>query len=246
MRCSSFCNWLPNCFLWLTALLVLPPLATAGRYQLGIYPTNYDFGTVVIGQSVAKAFTLKNVGPGVLTFANGTPAVPHVYGFSLSASTCGKSLVPGSSCEVAASYAPQTPGRNSVSFYVEIQESTDRFTAGLLGFGVREFNYHLAINPAGYDFGTVPIGLAVSKTFTLTNTGTGTTTFANGTPAIPHVYGFTLSASTCGKSLVPGSSCEVTTSYAPQNPGLHSVSFYVEIQESTDRFTAGLRGVGTE
>ncbi|MFM2006680.1 MAG: hypothetical protein RLZZ09_2335, partial [Pseudomonadota bacterium] len=174
------------------------------------------------------------------------PAVPHVYGFSLSGSTCGNSLVPGSSCEVTANYAPQTTERSNVSFYVEIQKSTDRFTAGLLGVGVSELNYNLAINPASYDFGTVPIGQAVTKTFTLTNTGTGTITFANGTPAVPHVYGFSLSASTCGNSMVPGSSCEVTASYAPQTPGRGNVSLYIEIQKSTDRFTASLLGVGME
>ena len=136
MRFANFRNWLASCFIWLTALLAFPPLAGAGRYQLTINPTNYDFGTVAIGQSVAKTFTLTNTGPGTTTFANGTPSVPHVYGFSLAASTCGNSLVPGSSCEVTASYAPQTPGRGNVSLYVEIHKSTDRFTAGLLGVGI--------------------------------------------------------------------------------------------------------------
>ena len=215
----------------LTSILAFSHLAGAATYQLAFNPTNYDFGTVEIGQSVTKTFTLTNTGTGTTTFANGTPTVPKVYGFSLSASTCGNSLVPGSSCEVTASYAPQTPGRGNASLYVEIQKSTNRFTADYLVLGSPRIPTVSPLIPPATTW-AVQLGQSVTKTFTLTNTGTGTTTFANGTPTVPKVYGFSLSASTCGKSLIPGSSCAVTASYAPQTPGRASASLSVEIQES--------------
>lgn len=87
----------------------------------------------------------------------------------------------------------------------------------------------LAFDVASHEYGSVTVGQAQSSTFTLSNPGgkgaTGLSVGVSGT-------GMSITATTCGKSLKPGVTCDVTVTFAPNAVGA-----------VTGQLTAAARGV---
>ena len=74
----------------------------------------------------------------------------------------------------------------------------------------------LAFNPTTYDFGSVTVGQATPRTFTLTNAGgKGATSLR----VILSGAGMSIMANGCGKSLKPNTTCDVTVAFAPESAG---------------------------
>ena len=107
--------------------------------------------------------------------------------------------------------------------------------------------YELAFDASTYDFGTVQIGSTANRTVTLSNVGIGEVTFASGYQFATFFSGFfSISATTCGRTLAPRASCTITVEFAPQLAG--SVQEYIginiNVNEFIRQFTATLRAIG--
>jgi hypothetical protein len=74
----------------------------------------------------------------------------------------------------------------------------------------------LSFTPAPFDYGQVGTGQAISKTFTLANSGGSATGVLTGT--VTGAAAFTITGDTCtGISLAAGGTCTVTVRFAPSS-----------------------------
>ena len=93
------------------------------------------------------------------------------------------------------------------------------------------------------------MGQTQSKTFTISNTGTGTVTFVSGWPALSvsgqPPFSFQTVSSSCNPTLAPSASCSYTVSFSPQRVGGDFGYVGVNIKESSDYFSANFSGNGT-
>jgi hypothetical protein len=88
-----------------SAVAALSPAAGAVAFTGG---TSTDFGSVAVGQSVTRTFTVMNVGNAADTL---TIAGPTQTGWSFDATDCtGAALSAGDSCAVVVRFAPTTTG----------------------------------------------------------------------------------------------------------------------------------------
>ncbi len=173
-----------------------------------VTPASQAFGTVAVGSTADRTFTVQNTGGGTLS---GNASVPAPF-----------SIVSGGSYNLAASasqtvtvrYSPTAAGNHSQSV---------SFTGG--GGATRPVTGNtpavLSVTPASQDFGSIQVGTTADRNFTVQNTGGGTLT---GSASVPAPYTI---ASGANYSLGAGASQTVTVRYSPAAAGSHdqNVSF---------------------
>jgi hypothetical protein len=192
----------------------------AGLPVLAWSPTTsggtYGFGTIdgVGGKTATQTFRLTNSG-GSATGTLAAVALTNTSGtaFSITSDRCrGRILGPKKSCQVTVEYAPTTSGESdsatltatgghaSASITLTGQGGTADVTlspgtlTGTDGHGTKDYNY---------DFGLVGSGISDTQTFTVTNSGTGTSNALQLAGCC--TTGFTLSNDqTSGRTLAPG------------------------------------------
>ena len=185
--------------------------------QGGTTITSYDFGPVdgVGGKTATQTYTLTNTGKSstgtlaavALTNTSGTA-------FSITSDGCsGLSLGPNKFCQVTVEYAPTTSGESDSATLTATGEHASASlpltghggTADLtLSPGTLTGTDSNGTNDYNYDFGLVGSGISDTYTFTVTNSGTGTSNTLQLAPPAA-ATGFTLSNDqTTGSTLAPG------------------------------------------
>jgi hypothetical protein len=177
----------------------------------------YDFGTIdgVGGKTATQTFTLTNSGRSA-TGTLAAVALTNTSGtaFSITSDGCsGLSLGPRKFCQVTVEYAPTTSGESDSATLTAIGERASASitltgqggTADLtLSPGNLTGTDSNGTNDYNYDFGQVGSGISDTYTFTVTNSGTGTSSTLQLAGLLPNT-GFTLSNDqTGGRTLAPG------------------------------------------
>jgi hypothetical protein len=192
----------------------------AGLPVLAWLPTTsgstYGFGTIdgVGGKTATQTFRLTNSG-GSATGTLAAVALTNTSGaaFSITSDRCsGRILGPKKSCQVTVEYAPTTNGESdgatltatgghaSASITLTGQGGTADLT---LSPGTLTGTDSHGTNDYNHDFGLVGSGISDTQTFTVTNSGTGTSNTLQ--LASCCTTGFTLSNDqTSGRTLAPG------------------------------------------
>lgn len=169
------------------------------------------------GATKAITFTLVNSGDR----ASGAIAVSLPQGaFTVSADGCTEtSLGPGKSCGVTVAYAPVDSG--------EVDDATLTATAkhagGSLALTGKAGSPDLGFSPAADDFGAVDVGGTATHSFTLRNSGDGTSEAL--TSSLTGSSAMSIAADGCsGAELSPGGECEISVAYAPTQGGTDSAT----------------------
>jgi hypothetical protein len=104
----------------------------------GSLVSSYDFGSVALGQSAEKVFTITNIGTGNVTFASGDPSFFTGSGgpYSISDNTCLTGLAPSASCTLKLSFTPTLSGSTGNYLLYRINESSNFYSLLLSGNGV--------------------------------------------------------------------------------------------------------------
>jgi len=180
---------------------------------LSLQPTMADFGSVAVGGTVDRTFTVTNIG-GAPT---GTPSTflagANAADYSFVQNNCNAPLAPGAACTQVLRFQPTTGGSKAATLNLNAAPG-GAAVAQLTGNGISPAS--LTINPASHDYGDVIIDTASAPfTFIVANPG-GTATAPLNVTLIP---GFTLQPSTCmGATLAPGATCTVVVAFTPTLP----------------------------
>lgn len=139
------------------------------RPLCSVVPTSLDFGTVIVGADSTQTFTITNIGGGTLSGSVGGITPRTSYSIVSGGGTF--DLVAGQSRVVTIRFSPtveQPPGCTVTL------GTTGCSSVSCTGTG--EAHPICTVDPAGLDFGIVPIGTTADMDFTITNTGGGTLT----------------------------------------------------------------------
>jgi hypothetical protein len=200
--------------------------------QLQINPLSTDYGNVVVGDSVSKSFTVKNVGGTTVTINKSKPP----FGGEFSNTTTldeGTSVQPGETLTESVTFAPTATGAASGTWPITGDDSTGLHTIQFTGTGIPP------LAGSGLTFGTTTVGQSSSPlTLTLTankalavQTIGATGDFATGTPsrALP-------------ASLAKGATISVPVTFSPSKAGAASGQVNVTTDAGSQAFS--LSGTG--
>src|SRR5205085_158345 len=140
--------------------------------QLTLNPLNFDFGSVITGQTNVQTFQVINSGG---TTLNGSASAPAPFGIK---SGTPYTIAAGQTGLVTVSFSPVSAGNfsNAVVFLSNGGNSTNSVT----GIGLTP--PQLAVSPANLNFGTIAVNSASQATFVVTNLGGAALT--NGTASV--------------------------------------------------------------
>ena len=140
-----------------------PKLVVKNPPVCSVSPTSLDFGTVCVGGSKNKTFTITNTGDCTLTGLV-TETCSH---YSIVSGAGSYSLGAGQSRTVTVKFQPTSSGTKNCT----IQTGASCTNVSCTGVGVARV---CKVSPTSLDFGNVCVGSYKDNTFTITNTGSCT------------------------------------------------------------------------
>ena len=232
-------------FGFFSAILFFTCNAFAGSGQITPSPSSLNFGSILVGTSATKAFTLTNSGGAKVTITQGSLSGT---GFTLSGLTYPVTLAGGQSVGGQVTFAPQSSGTDSgmvaISFSTigkghNFASSTNTVTLSLSG--TASTSGQLATSPTSLAFGSVPVGSSQTKTETLTNSGGSSVTIS---AASTTGAGFTANGLILPITLSVGQSVTFNIVFAPTSGTAVSGNMAITSNASNASLNLPLSGTG--
>lgn len=213
----------------------------------------FGFGTVQVGAHKDKTFKVIESGFGPISLGITSIAGTNLADFTLLSTTCsGRTLNDTQQCKLKIRFAPTVAGNRSASLALPVGKNdyprhnpnnTISYDPALLGTltGVGKVMVvrtgQLVADPSTLDFGKrLPLAPKLTKTVTLTDTGTGSleiTDISVHDTTHPGASGdYTLDTSGCPDILLPGESCAITVSFVGHAVGNRGAE--LEITDDTN------------
>lgn len=212
---------------------------------LNVAPATLNFGTQQTGSTSApRPVTISNDGSDGIDLEVTDINITGDFGPE-GGGTCPAlpfTLADGASCTQHVEFSPSADGAATGTLTVVSdagQVTND--TVALSGEGVPS-DANLSINPTAHDFGPLDLNdPAGSQAFTVTNTGTNNTVTGI---AVPDLAGpFSITANTCGATLTPQATCQITVAFDPTEEGNFTAT--LAVNSDANNVSATLSGEGT-
>lgn len=158
--------------------------------------------------------------------------------FTVTSTTCGSPLAPGS-CTINVAFKPTTSGQLNEFLTINDSDSSSPQTVALSGVGAALKASSSALNFGNRTIGTTGTALPI----TLTNLGTGPVNITSISYPNPEFSQY-LPSSTCGTSIPGLSSCQIFSSFMPNAQGPQNGSFIVSDSDASSPTTINLTGDG--
>jgi len=184
--------------------------------------------------SASRPVQLTNLGTSPVTINSITTGAD----FTVTSTTCGSQLAPGS-CTINVAFKPTTSGQLNEFLTIDDSDSSSPQTVALSGVAIALKASSSALSFGNHTIGTTGTALPI----TLTNLGTGPINITSISYPNPEFSQY-LPSSTCGTSIPGKSSCQVFSSFTPNAPGPQNGSFIVSDSDPSSPTTINLTGAG--
>jgi hypothetical protein len=212
------------------------PLATAGVVSTNavLSPNILTFQAQQLQTtSASQTVTLTNTGGADLSVAG----ITMTGDFTETDSCSGQTIVPAGSCSLQVSFAPSQTGSAAGTMSVFANVDGGQLTATMTGTGLPAAT--IVLTPSSLAFGGATVGsLSAPQYVTIANTAREPASLTGETLS----GDYSLSANTCGSSLLPNNSCTVGIIFTPTVAGPRNGSLTVTDTQGTQ--TAMLSGTG--
>ena len=219
--------------------------SAAPKAQLS--PTSLDYGSVVVGQSVSKTFTLLSVGTTTLQTSNIQVTGAQAAAFT-SSDADWYTLAPGISVAFTVTFKPTAAGAANAQIEVTSNDPAGRVVLPITGTGTAGAASLplLQVSPLSVPFGSITIGKASSaSTVRLSNTGTAALNLTSLALSGANVGDFILSATTLPLQLAAGASADISVACKPTAAGTRTATLAIGSNSSGGTVTVSLSGQGT-
>jgi hypothetical protein len=217
-------------------------LAGTGVTQSTTSVTSLAFGTQGLNNaSSAKTVSLTNNDSTALTLPGNTITGTNAADFAQSATTCGSTLNPHTSCTISVTYTPSVLGAETATLNITDSASNSPQTVSLTGNGVAQST----LSPASINFGNEAYGsTSAAKSVSLTNNTSAAVSISSISIGGTNPTNFTQSATTCGPSLNGHSSCRISFTFSPSAVAAYAATVTITDGASNSPQTVGLSGKG--
>ena len=200
-------------------------------------PPSLAFGALTTGTSQTLGTTITNTGTTPETVSGTTLPCPP---FSVSGlPAVGTTLAPGNSFTVQVTYAPTSAGNNSSS--LTISGAGGSATVPLTG-NAASGQGRLTITPTHTDFGKVPVGRSLTKTFDIANQGNVPLTISKAAP--PAGAFITSNPISEGQVLAAGEVVHQSVTFRPERAGTATGTYQIASDDGRGPQNEFLTGTG--
>jgi Abnormal spindle-like microcephaly-assoc'd, ASPM-SPD-2-Hydin/PQQ-like domain len=219
-------------------------VATAGAPgHLQIEPESADFGSVAVGASDERTFTVSNTGGSSVTINKSKP--PSGSEFSATTSLAeGTTIAAGQTLTEHVKFAPGTEGAASGVWLITGDDSTGLHEVHFSGSGIPATSPgKLDVEEQTLDFGSVSVGSSSEKSFKISDVGGSSVTITGSTP--PAGGAFTVTgASLIGTTIAAGASITEHVTFSPSAVGAAHGVWLIEGSDSAGEHEVEFAGTG--
>ena len=169
-------------------------------------------GNLRVGQTATKLFTITNSGDASLHITD--LKLAGDADFSAGVGTCNRAVASGSSCRISITFAAHAPTGAKSTMLTFVSDAVDAPQPEVTGTATAS---EITSSASVLDMRTVKIGLAVTKGFLVTNTGTAPLNI--GAVNLAGASDFTATRGTCTHPIAPGGTCRISVTFTPTAPG---------------------------
>ena len=208
-----------------------------------VSPGSISFGTFYPGGIAAKTVTISNTGSAAMTISDPLIAIVQGGQYFVVVNLCPKSLAPGKSCTMIASFVAGTgTGQEMATLTIKTNVPGVQPTVTL---SATVINPQARLSTNSLNFGTVTKGTGSSKTVTLTNPGT-TALSINAIGISGDTLDFTVTSTgtPCQSTLNPGNSCTIGVTFKPLSTGSHAATLVITDNAQNSPQKVALSGTG--
>lgn len=213
--------------------------------EIAVSASNIAFGTVYLGSITTKNVTVTNIGTTPITMHN--PILSIVRGGDSSEFTalnlCPQSLAAGKSCTITITFIAG-PFFSPQAATLSIMDNAPG-SPQTVGLSAQVIDPQASLNPNSLIFGNQTVNTRVTKTVTLKNTGATTLEDIAISVTGKNASQFALTpSSSCGSSLISGSSCTISVTFKPVAKVPYSATLQVTDNAHSGTQTVPLSGTG--
>lgn len=213
------------------------PLSGAAATTPGtivLSPTSIAFADTAVGSSsVVKTVSLTNTGGSPVA----SPVVSVTSADYAVSSNCGASLAVGTSCTASLTFSPTATGARTGNLSVTWTGATAPVTAGLTGNGVGV--PAVTLSASSLTFAPTDVGQqSAGQSVTVTNSGSGNLAVSSVVLSSAELS----QSNTCGTTVVPNGTCQVTVKLTPQTAGAKTGTLTLNHNAGSGSSTVSLAG----
>jgi Abnormal spindle-like microcephaly-assoc'd, ASPM-SPD-2-Hydin len=190
--------------------IMLTGMGVAASSQLSASSTTLTLGNVTVGSSATMPVVVTDQGTANVTVSSATISGA---GFSFTASSSAP-LSPNGTVTYTVKFDPTAAGASQGTLTINSDATNSTLNISVSGTGVAAPSSKLTTPTTNLTFGNVTVGTPVTKTVTLTNSGTAVVTISNATTT-----GTGFSASAAGTSVNPDKTLAVSVTFNPTKTG---------------------------
>ncbi len=192
---------------------------------------SYNYGTLAIGRSADRTFTVSNTGgESATSVAGGGLAAPFSFkggSYPGTGGNCSASLAASANCTIVVTYTPTVVGVHSDTIEMSYNSGLGPQVANRDVEGAGDTPAVLTISDGPtYNFGNLAIGQVAEHAFTVSNTGgVPATSILVDTLSAPFSFkGGTYpgTGGTCGATILGLTDCTVVVTFSPLTTGVHN------------------------
>lgn len=218
----------------------LGTVTPAPNTQVTATPTSHAFGSVTVGQSSTLSGTIANTSSsGSVTISAATVSGT---GFSVIGLSLPVTLGAGQSANYTAKFAPTSTGTKSGSIGFVSDAANSPVAVTLSGAGTSAPVGTVSANPASIAFGSVAAGSSITRSLTLTNSGSADVSISS---AGVTGSAYSISGLTTPKTLAPGQAVTFSVKFAPTSAVSSSGTVTLNSNASNSSLAIPLSGTGT-
>ncbi len=206
--------------------------------ELSLSPRALSFGGSSPGHSVVSGITVANTGSAPLTITS--VVAPSAPFSSVGLPAVGSVLQPGQLVTASLGFAPTAYGLFTGTLTVGAVVGG---TASITLSGSAATPGQVSVNPTKINFGTVPVGTTVTKTFTVSNIGGTSMVVTKSQPPVANAFRAT-SALPEGIAIPPGQTFTETVTFTPASTGTFHDKWVVNSTGSKSAVQVQLSGTG--
>jgi hypothetical protein len=202
--------------------------------EIDVSPTPHNYGSVSLGTSAVRTFAVRNLGGTTLQVTGVTLTGDQASDFAITQGGGSFNVLPGATHNLDVSFTPAAlGGRTTTLRFTNDDADENPLNVTLSGTGVAAAPEVVA-TPASHDYGTQTVGVEVTQTFTISNTGTSNLVVQASTLTGPDAAAFAIMSGQPGFTIPPGGNDTIQVRFTPTSTGPKSATLSIPTNDADE------------
>lgn len=217
-----------------------------GPADIDVTPTPHDYGGVVLGSNAVRTFAIRNLGGTTLTVTDASLTGGQVSEFVITQGGAPFNVAPGATHNLDVRFTPAGPGLRSTTLRLMSDDANENpFDVALSGTGIAAAP-EVVVTPASYGYGNQPVGVGVTQTFTISNTGTSDLVVGGSSLSGPDAAAFAITSGQAGFTITAGNNNTIQVRFTAPSTGLKTATLFIPTNDGDENpVSVPLSGTGT-